>query len=89
MPISQKRAPSIKDSVLNRVVQDIYSVLNEIINSVNQGKTTSEKKTTEGKSGDLRIIKDSAGDYYLEAKTDEGWIRSDNSSTGFSFRDRD
>lgn len=86
MALSKKRAPVSMDTGINRVVQTIYDDINEIINAVNQGDTTTEKKTFEGKSGDLRLIKSPVDDkYYLEGKSDEGWVRS----LEFTFREKD
>jgi len=89
--ISKKRAPSISGSPdVERAFSQLYDDLNEVISAVNQGKTTDEKKASEGKSGDIRLVKDSKDEnYYLEARSDEGWIRSNNTATsGFSFRDK-
>ena len=89
MPISKKRAPLVSVDNLERVLAQVYDDINEVIDSVNQGSTVEEKKTYQGKSGDVRVIKDANKKYYLEIKSDEGWVRSDNTSTsGFSFRDK-
>ena len=90
MPISKKRAPHISTDNLERVLSQVYDDLNEVIDSVNQGDSVEEKKTYEGKSGDMRVTKDSDDSkYYLEMKSDDGWVRSDNTSTsGFSFKDK-
>ena len=90
MPISKKRAPHVSTDNLERVLAQVYDDLNEVIDSVNQGNSVEEKKTYEGKSGDMRVTKDSDDSkYYLEMKSDEGWVRSDNTSTsGFSFKDK-
>ena len=89
MPISKKRAPHISADNLERVLAQVYDDLNEVIDSVNQSNSVEEKKTYEGKSGDMRVTKDSDDSkYYLEMKSDEGWVRSDNTSTsGFSFKE--
>jgi|TARA_R100000049_G_C1868195_1_gene28983 hypothetical protein len=90
MAISRKRAPVIDDPQLSRIVSKVYDDINEIINAVNQGDTSTQKSTTEGKPGDIKIVKDSSGDYYVEAKTVEGWIQSDGTSaSGFKFRERE
>ena len=99
MVISRKRAPVIEDSQLNRVVNKIYDDINELINAVNQGKTSQEKKPFEGKTGDLRIVKDANRKYFLEARTDEGWIRNVDTvslsgnaevvDVGFKFKEKD
>tara|TARA_R100000963_G_C4577149_1_gene59689 strand:- start:264 stop:533 length:270 start_codon:yes stop_codon:yes gene_type:complete len=89
MAISRKRAPFVSDAQINRAIQGIYEAINELINAVNQGNTSVRKPPSKGKAGDMRIVKDSAGTYFLEAKTDEGWIQSDSSASGFSFRDKE
>lgn len=90
MPISKKRAPHVSADNLERVLAQVYDDINEVIDSVNQGESVGEKKTYEGKSGDMRVIKDSTDKkYYLEMKSDDGWVRSDNTSvSGFSFKDK-
>ena len=88
MPISKKRAPHVSADNLERVLSQVYDDLNEVIDSVNQSSSVEEKKTYAGKTGDMRVIQDQ-GDkkYYLEMKSDDGWVRSDNTSTsGFSFK---
>jgi len=89
MPISKKRAPHISADNLERILSQVYDDINEVIDSVNQGESVEEKKTYEGKTGDMRVTKDSTDSkYYLEMKADDGWIRSDNTSTsGFSFKE--
>lgn len=90
MSLQKKSPPKVQDPEIARAFQRVYDDLNELINSVNQGNTTSEKSTTKGKSGDLRVVKHGSGSYYLEAKTDEGWVRSDGTSaSGFSFREKE
>ena len=89
MSISKKRAPHISADNLERVLSQVYDDLNEVIDSVNQSSSVEEKKTYAGKTGDMRVIQDQ-GDkkYYLEMKSDDGWVRSDNTSTsGFSFKE--
>ena len=90
MPLSKKRAPHVSTDNLERVLAQVYDDINEVIDSVNQGSSVEEKKTYEGKSGDMRVTKDSDDSkYYLEMKSDDGWVRSDNTSTsGFSFKDK-
>ena len=90
MPISKKRAPHISADNLERVLAQVYDDLNEVIDSVNQSSSVEEKKTYAGKTGDMRVIQDQ-GDkkYYLEMKSNDGWVRSDNTSTsGFSLNDK-
>jgi|TARA_Y100000310_G_scaffold133267_1_gene132172 uncharacterized protein (DUF1499 family) len=90
MAISKKRAPHISADNLERVLSQVYDDLNEVIDSVNQSSSVEEKKTYAGKTGDMRVIQDQ-GDkkYYLEMKSDDGWVRSDSTSTsGFSLNDK-
>ena len=93
MALSRKRAPVVQSLELNRVIIKIYDDINEIINSVNQGDTSVQKTATEGKPGDIRVIKDSGGLYYVEARTDEGWVQSTSDTTnfpsGYKFREND
>lgn len=79
---------SIED--IKRAMDQLYDDINEIISAVNQGDTSEVKEAKEGKSGDVRLVKESKDDkYYLEAKSDEGWVRSNSqSSSGFDFRDK-
>ena len=74
MPISKKSAPNVDDSQVNRIISKIYDDLNEIINAVNQGNTSEERASYEGKSGDIRLSKESDGAYEIQGKTDEGWV---------------
>ena len=90
MALQKKAPPRMKDPEIARAFQRVYDDLNELINAVNQGSTTREKSVTKGKAGDLRVVKHGSGSYYLEAKTDEGWIKSDGASaSGFSFREKE
>ena len=89
MALSRKRAPLVADPTVLRVVQQIYADINEIIDAVNQGDTTEDKPDSQGKTGDIRLIKDADGEYFLEAKSDEGWVQSTNATTsGFKFKER-
>lgn len=74
MAISKKRAPSLGDAKLDRIIQQVYADINELINSVNASDTNKEKLNTDGKSGDIRVVKNSNGIYAIEAKTEDGWI---------------
>tara|TARA_R100001594_G_scaffold77860_4_gene112436 strand:- start:5837 stop:6091 length:255 start_codon:yes stop_codon:yes gene_type:complete len=73
MSISKKRAPKTDDPQMDRIISTIYDDLNEIINAVNQGSTSEEKKGYQGKSGDIRLAKEANGTYEIQGRTDEGW----------------
>ena len=74
MSVSQKRAPSVEDPQLNRTMSKIYDDINDIVNAVNLGETSIEKDEFEGKSGDLKLVKTSDGNYQIRGRTDEGWV---------------
>ena len=74
MALIKKRAPSSGDAKLDRIIRQVYSDINELINSVNSSDTNREKLNTDGKSGDIRVVKNSNGIYAIEAKTEDGWI---------------
>ena len=95
MEVSQKRAPKSQDPETNRIIQKIYDDLNSLINAVNKGNTSKEKPLERGKAGDIRIVKNSEGEYSLECMTNEGWVTSKvtlndgSTQTGFVFKERD
>lgn len=72
MAISKKRAP--KGDSIERLMNQVYTDINEIINSVNQSESSKERESYSGKSGDLRLAKLSDGTYEIQGKTDEGWV---------------
>ena len=87
--ISKARPPKGLDVETQRVMNDIYRVLNNIIDSVNSGDVITQKTETEGKSGDIRVIKSPEnGEAHIEIRTDEGWYRSNTASaSGFSIKE--
>ena len=74
MSISRKNPPRLNNSEMSRAFEEVYDVLNEIINSVNSN-LVSVQDTKSGKTGDIRITKVSEDKYRLEAKSKEGWVR--------------
>lgn len=82
MAISKKTVP--KGDNLDRILNQIYNDINEIINSVNQGESSKERESYSGKSGDLRLAKLSDGTYEIQGKTDEGWV-----STTMTFKEKE
>ena len=83
MAISKKRAPTVDDPQINRIISTIYDDINEVINAVNQGSTSEERQGYQGKSGDIRLAKDSTGAYEIQGRTDEGWA-----SVGMTFKEK-
>ena len=55
---SQKTPQSTGQKSVDRVINDIYSEINKIINSVNTPYFSNEAHTKEGKPGDIRIVED-------------------------------
>jgi hypothetical protein len=85
MAISKKRSPKVDADNMERVIQQIYTDLNEIIDSVNSGNPSDARKESSGKRGDLRLSKRSDGVYEIQGRTSEGWI----SATNLSFTTKD
>lgn len=83
MAISKKRAPTVDDPQVNRIISTIYDDINEVINAVNQGNTSEERQSYQGKSGDIRLAKDSTGSYEIQGRTDEGWV-----SVSMTFKEK-
>ena len=79
MAISKKRAPKLpsKDTQLNRVVQQIYDDINEIVNAVNQ-EVGDSRNVAKGTKGDLRVVLQPNGNYRIEAYTRDGWAETKN-----------
>jgi hypothetical protein len=75
MAISKKRAPAKSD----RTIQDIYKILNELIDAVNRYESF-DTTGTEGKVGDIRLTKTSEVEsdvetpaFKIRARFPEGW----------------
>ena len=72
----------------NRESADLQSTVEAISDKVDGSIGTAEQPHSVGTEGSLRFIKDSKN-WYLEFKTDDGWVRSSNSSvSGFALRDK-
>ncbi len=67
--------PSVADPEVQRIVQDIYDRLGQMHDAVNQAQKA-QPSNTEGKAGDIRVVKGADGKHYVEVRTDEGWARS-------------
>ena len=72
MAISKKKPPTIAIEGMQRIVQQIYDDINDVVNSVNQNEKDM-RSLGKGKAGDIKIIKTSSKKHRLEAYTDEGW----------------
>ena len=83
MSLMKKKAPRIQDPQLDRIVAKIYDDINEVINAVNQGDTSVDKKSYTGKAGDLRLFRKEDNTYEIQGRTDEGWV-----SVAMTFKDK-
>jgi len=73
--IKRRPRPS-KDPEISAALGDIYQIINELSNAVNQGFTQIYKDDASGKPGDMRCVRNEDDSYSLEARTNRGWIRS-------------
>lgn len=73
MAISKKRARRVKNPRTQKAIDRIYDDLNEVIGAVNQGVGDAES-LGKGKSGDIRVAKNSDQTVSIEVRTDEGWF---------------
>lgn len=81
-----KRPPRVSDPETSNAVNQIYDDLNAIANAVGtgQGQTHKEGSSTEGEIGDIKIGRAGLGKYAVMAKTEDGWVESDE----LSFMDK-
>ena len=80
---SQKTARSTGDKAVDRIISDVYNEINKLSDSVNFSYK-SDINTRDGNPGDIRITQDKSFDsdpaankreFYIEAKTEDGWVR--------------
>ena len=74
----KKRSPVKSPPDMERVVQQIYDDINDVINAVNTYSL--DEVGTAGNIGDIRIVQDQSGSsskYYIEFKTRDGWARAE------------
>ena len=80
---SQKTGRSTGDKSVDRIVNDIYNEINKLNDSV-KSSYKSNIDTRDGNPGDIRIVQDKSFDsdprvdkreFFIEAKTEEGWVR--------------
>ena len=82
---SQKRPKVTGDASVDRALKKVYDDINHLVDSVNTPAIGNEIHGRDGKPGDIRIVvdksfsmSDASGEttgYFLEAKTDDGWVR--------------
>jgi hypothetical protein len=69
--VSRSRPPSGAD----RNIQDIYRVVNELVDAVNSFERSPDQ--TKGKPGDVRVVKNDDGTNEIQARGDDGWYKVD------------
>ena len=77
MSIEKKRPLSIinaEPSEINRVLQNVYDDINEIINAVNSNSQADSNDRTLGKQGDLKLVQNNNKSWEIHGKTDDGWV---------------
>ncbi len=72
---STKRAPQVSVEGMERIIQQIYDDINDIIRSVNSQLANLE--SSEGKVGDIKVLSNDVNSYELRAKTRDGWVKVD------------
>lgn len=69
------RIPSSGSKIQDSTSRDLSKALNQLYKGANSAPK-SNGVGTEGNPGDIRIVKDYFDDYYLEVKSNEGWLSS-------------
>lgn len=70
--IKKKRGQNVKDADTQRAIDEIYIHLNELIESINSMASEADPRQ-KGKTGDIRVVKDSEKDSKLQVRTTDGW----------------
>tara|TARA_R110000824_G_scaffold95302_4_gene229254 strand:- start:4543 stop:5199 length:657 start_codon:yes stop_codon:yes gene_type:complete len=67
--------PFVKDLEVNRAVTKIYKDLNDLAKSTNNFQLKEEGANTEGKEGDIKVVKSTEDDgYALQICSENGWL---------------
>jgi archaellum component FlaG (FlaF/FlaG flagellin family) len=74
MPISKKKPPTGAVEGMDRIIQQIYDDINDIINSVNQSENAM-RNLGKGKVGDIKVVQTSGGTDRIEVRTKNGWSK--------------
>lgn len=68
-------APHVKEPELAQAMNKVYKDLNDLKDSVHNFKGKEESDATEGKEGDIRVVKSpQSSTYTLQIKGDENWL---------------
>jgi archaellum component FlaG (FlaF/FlaG flagellin family) len=74
MPISKKKPPAGAVEGMDRIIQQIYDDINDVINSVNQSENAM-RNLGKGKVGDIKVVQASDGTDRIEVRTQSGWSK--------------
>ena len=74
MPISKKKPPAGAVEGMDRIIQQIYDDINDVINSVNQSENAM-RNLGKGKVGDIKVVQASGGGDRIEVRTKNGWSK--------------
>ena len=72
--LKTKRAPQVAIEGMERIIQQIYDDINDVINSVNQSEDAM-RNLGKGKVGDIKVVQASSGDDRIEVRTKSGWSK--------------
>lgn len=74
--------------MINERFATVYNDLNDVIDSSIGSDISSTKKDSSGKPGDIRVSPGEKDIFYLEIKTDDGWVQSTNTTaSGFKLKE--
>ena len=68
-------APHLDDPQATRIIQKLLDRISKLEQA--QEAQRSKPKHTEGKEGDLRVVRNAAGHHHIEVRSDKGWHKTD------------
>ena len=72
---SKKLPPHTKDIEVNRALTQVYKDINELVESVNLFKGKEADDNSEGKEGDVKVVKSpQSKEYSLQIYGEDGWL---------------
>lgn len=77
----------LKDPDIQRVVDDIYRILESLEKAVASPASAGGKASqTDGSSGNIRVVRGDQGQFHLEIRTEDGWARTNENVFEFGTR---
>tara|TARA_Y100000593_G_C4287984_1_gene326610 strand:+ start:990 stop:1235 length:246 start_codon:yes stop_codon:yes gene_type:complete len=71
--LNTKRAPVVTVEGMERIIQQIYDDINDIIRAINSQSSGDE---IQGRIGDIKVVVEDQNVYKLKVKTNEGWAEA-------------